>query len=110
MSVRLATNLAATRITETHVGQHAQPDRPARRGSHGCFPVAVPPRRGRVQFVVYLVAVVGVLSASYLVGDGEGRGDVFLAGKAWFSVTLLTIGYMLSRGLAKAGIRERYDA
>jgi hypothetical protein len=63
------------------------------------------------EFVVYLVAVVGVLLASFLVGDtADGRGDVFLADKAWFYVTLLTIGYMVSRGLAKAGSRARRDA
>ena len=58
------------------------------------------------EFVVFLVAVVGVLVASGLVGDSDGRGDVFLADKAWFYVTLLTIGYMVSRGLAKAGSRS----
>jgi hypothetical protein len=62
------------------------------------------------EFAAYLVAVVGVLLASYLVGDADGRGDVFLADKAWFYVTLLTIGYMVSRGLAKAGSREHRDA
>jgi hypothetical protein len=29
--------------------------------------------------------------------------------EAWFYVTLLTIGYMVSRGLAKSGSREHYD-
>jgi hypothetical protein len=62
------------------------------------------------EFVVYVLAVVGVLLASYLVGDADGRGDVFLADQAWFYVTLLSIGYLISRGLAKAGSRERYDA
>ena len=62
------------------------------------------------EFVVYLVAVVGVLLASVLVGDSDGRGDVFLADKAWFYVTLLTVGYMISRGLAKAGSRAHRDA
>jgi hypothetical protein len=62
------------------------------------------------EFVVYLVAVVGVLIASALVGDSDGRGDVFLADKAWFYVTLLTIGYLVSRGLAKAGVRAHRDA
>ena len=62
------------------------------------------------EFVVYLVAVFGVLVASWLVGDSDGRGDVFLADKAWFYVTLLTIGYMVSRGLAKAGSRAHRDA
>ena len=55
------------------------------------------------EFVVYVLAVVGVLLASWLVGDTDGRGDVFLADQAWFYVTLLTIGYMISRGLAKIG-------
>jgi len=62
------------------------------------------------EFIVYLVVVAGVLIASLLVGDADGRGDVFLADKAWFYVTLLTIGYMTSRGLAKAGSRAQYDA
>ena len=62
------------------------------------------------EFVVYLVAVAGVLLASFLVGDADGRGDVFLADKAWFYVTLLTIGYLVSRGLAKAGSRAHHDA
>jgi hypothetical protein len=62
------------------------------------------------EFVVYLVAVVGVLVASALVGDSDGRGDVFLADKAWFYVTLLTVGYMVGRGLAKAGSRAHHDA
>ena len=62
------------------------------------------------EFIVFLVAVVGVLVASALVGDADGRGDVFLADKAWFYVTLLTVGYMISRGLAKAGSRARHDA
>jgi cell division septation protein DedD len=62
------------------------------------------------EFVVFLVAVAGVLVASYLVNETSGRGDPFLADKAWFYITLLTIGYMISRGLAKAGSRDDYDA
>ena len=62
------------------------------------------------EFVVYLVAVVGVLAASALVGNSDGRGDFFLADKAWFYVTLLTIGYLVSRGLAKAGTRAHRNA
>ena len=62
------------------------------------------------EFVAYVVTVVAVLIASALVGDSDGRGDVFLADKAWFYVTLLAVGYMVSRGLAKAGVRGRRDA
>jgi len=36
--------------------------------------------------------------------------DVFLADKAWFYVTLLAVGYMISRGLAKSGVRAHRDA
>jgi len=62
------------------------------------------------EFVVYLIAVAGVLIASNLVDDADGRGDVFLADQAWLYVTLLTIGYLLSRGLAKSGSRNHNDA
>lgn len=33
----------------------------------------------------------------------------FGAQEAWFYVTLLTIGYLVSRGLAKSGSREPFD-
>ena len=51
-----------------------------------------------------------MLIASWLVGDSDGRGDIFLADKAWFYVTLLTVGDLVSRGLAKAGSRAHHDA
>jgi hypothetical protein len=57
-----------------------------------------------------VATVIAVLVAPGLVGDSDGRGDVFLADKAWFYVTLLSIGYLISRGLAKAGSRGRRDA
>ena len=62
------------------------------------------------EFVVFVVVALAVLIASALVGDSDGRGDVFLADKAWFYVTLLAIGYMVSRGLAKAGVHANRDA
>jgi hypothetical protein len=105
-------------IRSCFVSQHAQPRRSARWSDRGCLfrgcLFSTQHRdEGRVQddeFIVYLVAVAAVLLASYLVGDAEGRGDVFLADRAWFYVTLLTIGYMISRGLAKAGSRAHDDA
>ena len=44
--------------------------------------------------------------ASGLVGETAGRGDPFLADKAWWYVTLLTFGYMISRALTKAGSHD----
>jgi hypothetical protein len=60
------------------------------------------------ELFIYLAAVIGVLIASNAVGDSGGSsGDVFTADKAWWFITLLTIGYLVSRGLAKAGSRTR---
>src|ERR671914_2234623 len=60
------------------------------------------------ELVVYVLAVIGVLIASAVTGDAgtDNGGDIFAADKAWWFITLLTIGYMVSRGLAKAGSRS----
>jgi hypothetical protein len=59
------------------------------------------------ELAVYVVAVIGVLIASQVVGDGaaDNGGDYFAADKAWWYITLLTLGYLVSRGLAKSGTR-----
>ncbi len=56
------------------------------------------------EFIAYLVAVVGVLIASAMTDKSD-----FGTQEAWFYVSLLTIGYMVSRGLAKSGSRDFYD-
>jgi hypothetical protein len=61
------------------------------------------------EFFAYLAVVVGLLIAGNAVEGQEGGTDYFAADKVWLYVTLLTIGYMVSRGLAKAGSREPYD-
>ena len=63
------------------------------------------------EFMAYVAMVIGVFIASIVV-DGNGNGDngasedFFRADRAWFYIVLLTIGYMVSRGLAKAGSRD----
>jgi hypothetical protein len=57
------------------------------------------------EFIVYVVVALAVLIAAALVDNGED-GQGFGADKAWMYVTWLTIGYMISRGLAKAGARH----
>ncbi len=52
------------------------------------------------ELIVYVLAVAGVLIASALVDNSFG------ADPAWRYVTYLTIGYMISRGLAKSGSRN----
>ena len=63
------------------------------------------------EFAVYVVVFVGILLASFLVKTGQDgqRPDYFRADEAWWYITLLTIGYMVARGLAKSGSREPYD-
>jgi hypothetical protein len=61
------------------------------------------------ELLVYVLAVAGVLVASYLVKNSDGHDDYFRADRAWFFIVLLTIGYMGGRGLAKSGSREHYD-
>jgi hypothetical protein len=57
------------------------------------------------ELIVYLLAVIGVLIASWVVDVNED-GQRFSAYQGWFLVTLLTIGYLISRGLAKSGSRD----
>ncbi|MFD3807974.1 hypothetical protein ACFWSF_25895 [Streptomyces sp. NPDC058611] len=42
-------------------------------------------------------------------GTEEGHGDYFRADAAWLYIVILTVGYMISRGLAKSGSRDHYD-
>ena len=60
------------------------------------------------EFIAYVVILVGLFIASAVVDSGED-GQGFGAEQVWFFATLLTIGYMVSRGLAKSGSREFYD-
>ena len=57
------------------------------------------------ELIAYVVAVVGVLVASAMADEASDFGPQ----EAWFYVSLLTIGYMISRGLAKSGSRDYYD-
>ncbi|MER8226540.1 hypothetical protein ABTZ58_39930 [Streptomyces sp. NPDC094143] len=61
------------------------------------------------EFFAYIAAVVAVLIASMVVGDDDGHADYFRADKAWLYIVILTVGYMISRGLAKSGSRDPYD-
>ena len=66
------------------------------------------------EFWAMLAIVAGILIASAIVGQGDGNGndnvDAFPASRAWLYVAIVGVGYMVSRGLAKAGSREPYWA
>jgi hypothetical protein len=57
------------------------------------------------ELIVYVLSVLGVLIASWVI-DVNADGQGFSAYHGWFLVTLLTIGYLVSRGLAKSGSRD----
>ena len=59
------------------------------------------------EFVSYLAVLAGILIAGLIV-DNPGDGG-FGASKVWLYATILTVGYMVSRGLAKAGSSQPYD-
>ena len=58
------------------------------------------------ELIAYVVVALGILIASAVVDQNED-GQGFGADKAWFYLTILTVGYMVSRGLAKAGSYQR---
>jgi len=57
------------------------------------------------ELIIYVLSVIGVLIASWVVDINED-GQRFSAYQGWFLVTLLTVGYLISRGLAKSGSRD----
>ena len=60
------------------------------------------------EFYAYLVVLAGILLAGHTIEGQEGGADYFAGDKVWLYITLLTVGYMVSRGLAKAGSRDPY--
>jgi hypothetical protein len=77
----------------------------ASRDSDRRLPRETKPSFKTTELIVYVVSVLGVLIAS-LVVDVNEDGQRFSAYQGWFLVTLLTIGYLISRGLAKSGSRD----
>src|ERR1700712_113354 len=66
------------------------------------------------EFIAYVAVLVGIFIAGAVTSGGiDSAGvhhaDVFPAHQVWLYATVLTIGYMVSRGLAKAGSKQHYD-
>jgi hypothetical protein len=59
------------------------------------------------ELIAYIAAVVGVVIAGAVV-DTHDAGSLG-ARQVWLYVTVLTVGYMVSRGLAKSGSRDPYS-
>jgi hypothetical protein len=58
------------------------------------------------ELMAYVATVVAVVIAGAVV-DSSNAGALG-ARQVWLYVTILTVGYMISRGLAKAGSRDPY--
>ncbi len=57
-----------------------------------------------------VAVIVGILLSALLIkgGDTEGGTDEFIARNAWLYVAIVTVGYCIGRGAAKAGSRDPY--
>jgi hypothetical protein len=87
------------------------------RGNHGA---TAPRHAGRrlstetkaafktTEFFAYLAVLAGILIAGAVVDSSDAGG--YGARQVWLYATILTVGYLLSRGLAKSGSRDPYDA
>jgi hypothetical protein len=60
------------------------------------------------EFVVWGLTVLAILIAGAVIGDNGGADDNLKAGLVWTLVAATSIGYMISRGISKAGARRGY--
>ena len=58
-----------------------------------------------IELILYLLASIGIFITAAVI-DEAGSDQGFGASQAWFYVTLLTVGFLLSRGLAKISGRN----
>jgi hypothetical protein len=61
------------------------------------------------EFIAYVIILVGMFIAAAVTDNGDD-GQGFGVDQVWLYATILTVGYMIARGLAKSGSREYYDS
>jgi hypothetical protein len=59
------------------------------------------------ELIFYVGAVAGLVITAITI---DGKPDPFGADRVWLYITILTVAYLISRGLAKAGSYEPYEA
>jgi hypothetical protein len=59
------------------------------------------------EFFAFVAVLVGILISAAVVDESNAGG--LGAKQAWLYATILTVGYMVSRGLAKSGSGDPYD-
>jgi hypothetical protein len=93
-------------------GAGAGVDRTANRGTVRRLATETKQAFKTTEFWAMVVVIVGILVAAAAIkgGDTAPGTDEFIARQAWLYVAIVAVGYMISRGLAKSGSREPYDA
>jgi hypothetical protein len=93
-------------------GNEGASDRSERRGVVRRLSTETKQAFKTTEFWAMVVVIVGILvaAASIKGGDTAPGTDEFIARQAWLYVAIVAVGYMISRGLAKSGSREPYDA
>jgi hypothetical protein len=61
------------------------------------------------ELVAFIAVVAGILVAAAVIKAAPGHQDAFTATRAWLYVSIVTVGYLVSRGLAKSGSTQHYD-
>lgn len=98
---------ATTRVD----GARAGTDRSSARSAIRRFSTETKQAFKTTEFWAMVVVIVGILVAAASIKGGDTTGtDEFIAKQAWLYVAIVAVGYMVSRGLAKSGSSEPYDA
>jgi hypothetical protein len=115
---RGASGLSIHKVREDFMSTHASPRVGADNlDTRGAVAPRTPVRRlstetkaafKTTEFFAFIAVLVGILIAGAVVDASDAGG--YGARQVWLYATILTVGYMVSRGLAKSGSRERYDA
>lgn len=95
--------MATHDLTESHTGEvRARPRGDVRRTTEtkGAFKTT--------ELIAYVVTFVLILIAGHTIEGQEGGTDYLAANHVWLYIAILTVGYMISRGLAKSGSRDPY--
>lgn len=60
------------------------------------------------EFIAYLAVLAGLFVAGAVTKASTNSPDVLRAPQVWLYAVIVTVGYLVSRGLAKSGSREPY--
>jgi di/tricarboxylate transporter len=91
-------------------GTESANDRPASRNTVRRLTTETKQAFKTTEFWAMVGVIVAILVAASLIkgGDTAPGTDEFVAKQAWLYVSIVAVGYMISRGLAKSGSRDPY--